>query len=387
MTTKQMICLLCALGCILGLAAPASGAAMESGEVYCFALEDFTPGESKLAGICITRLPEAEQGTVMLGERQLRPGDVLTAEQIPEMTFLSAHGEEDTSASITYLPVFANGLSGEATMTLSIRGRENKPPIAEDSAFETYKNLEVTGKLRVRDPEGQAMQFTVTRPPRRGELTIREDGSFTYSPKKNKVGVDSFTFTAADPAGKVSRETTVTVTILKPSDAKQYSDTAGKDCRFAAEWMRSTGIFVGETIGGSPCFSPDKTVTRGEFVTMLVKALKLPTDPAVTQTGYADVPNWLKPYLAAAVRSGLTAALPAKDTFDADTPITAQDAASLLCAALDLHLLEQPAISAENGTADAVSIANENGFELANDQCITRGDAAMLMYRAVGMMK
>ena len=81
-------------------------------------------------------------------------------------------------------------------------------------------------------------------------MTIREDGSFLYTPKKNKVGTDSFTYTATDPAGKVSREATVTIQILKPTDNKQYADTTGTTCRFTAEWLRNTGLFVGEQIDG-----------------------------------------------------------------------------------------------------------------------------------------
>ena len=366
-----------------GLTLSASAAEINSQDVYCFGAEEFTAGEAALSGICLTGLPEKEQGLLMLGERMLRPGDVLTAQQVNEMTFVSGTTQDDATATITYLPVFSNGLAGEATMTLSIRGRENKAPIAEDCAFETYKNLEVAGTLKVRDPEGQEMQFTLTRPPKRGTIEISPDGSFTYTPKKNKVGVDSFTFTATDPAGKTSREATVTVSILKPTDARQYTDTAGKSCRFTAEWMKNTGIFVGENIGGSPCFSPDKPVSRGEFVTMLVRALNLPTDEAVTETGYSDVPQWLKPYLAAAIRSGLTSRLESADTFDPDTPVSAEDAAAMLCSALKLECREQPALSAQEETVSTGSqeIAAQNGF-LFSSPTLTRADAADILYQA-----
>jgi len=366
-----------------GLTLSASAAEIDSQDVYCFGAEEFTAGEAALSGICLTGLPEKEQGLLMLGERMLRPGDVLTAQQVNEMTFVSGTTQDDATATITYLPVFSNGLAGEATMTLSIRGRENKAPIAEDCAFETYKNLEVAGTLKVRDPEGQEMQFTLTRPPKRGTIEISPDGSFTYTPKKNKVGVDSFSFTATDPAGKTSREATVTVSILKPTDARQYTDTAGKSCRFTAEWMKNTGIFVGENIGGSPCFSPDKPVSRGEFVTMLVRALNLPTGEAVTETGYSDVPQWLKPYLAAAIRSGLTSRLEAADTFDPDTPVSAEDAAAMLCSALKLECREQPALSAQEETASTGSqeIAAQNGF-LFSSATLTRADAADILYQA-----
>lgn len=371
-----------AFGVVLAAGLSLSTAAAESTNVQCFTPAQFESGDATLTGICLRTLPEQKYGTVMLGSRQLRPGDVLTAQQVEQMTFVCRTMEEDATASISYLPVFANGLAGETTMTLSIRGRENQAPIAEDCAFETYKNLEITGRLKVRDPEEQELTFTLTRPPKRGTIEIRPDGSFTYTPKKNKVGIDSFTFTAADPAGKESREATVTVSILKPTDARQYSDTQGRSCRFAAEWMKNTGIFVGENVGGSPCFSPDKPVTRGEFVTMLVKALDIPTDRSLTETGYADAPDWLKPYLAAAIRSGLTDDLVTGDHFGPWEPVTAEEAAAMLCSALDLAARDRSVLSSQEDTVSPLETAVQNGLDLTPGQVITRGDCANLLYQA-----
>lgn len=351
-------------------------------DVLCFNPEQFTSGDATLSGICLTSLPPASQGTLLLGQRQLRPGDVLTAQQVEEMTFAAVSSDYDSTAAISYLPVFSNGLAGEATMTLSLRGKENQAPVAQDCAFETYKNLELTQMLKVHDPEDQAMEFTVVRAPQRGTVQIDANGKFTYTPKKNKVGTDSFTFVATDVSGKASREATVTINILKPTDAREYSDTKGKDCRFAAEWMKHSGIFVGENIGGSPCFSPEKQVTRGEFVTMLVKALDLPTDDSVTQTGYEDVPQWLQPYLAAAVRSGLTSGIDVSEHFCPDQTITVQDAATMLCSALNLEAIDQTALSTGEGTSlTAQEIANQNGFLMEGDT-LTRGDAACIVYQA-----
>ena len=244
MFPKRSICLMLALLTLLGSAGSATAAEVESGASYCFSPEDFTQ-EGELTGICITDLPKAE-GVLCLGTRVLQPGDILTAEQICQMTFCAAGTETDREVAVGYLPIYKDRVAEESQMTLSILGKEDKAPVAEDLATETYKNLPATGKLKVTDPEGQTMTYTVTRQPKRGTLEIREDGSFTYTPKKNKVGVDSFVYTAADPAGTVSREATVTITILKPSDSRQYQDTLGSDCRFAAEWMRHTGIFSGE---------------------------------------------------------------------------------------------------------------------------------------------
>ena len=336
MFRNRMLAMLMALLLAGGAVGIASAAEVESGSVYCFSAGDFSP-EENLTGICITDLPESSVGTILLGTRVLREGDILTTDQVAQMTFSPLLTEQDASAQVGYLPIYADRVDPSAAMTIAIRGKEDKAPVAEDMAVETYKNLPNTTKLKVSDPEGQAMAFTITRQPRRGTVTIGEDGSFTYTPKKNKVGVDSFTYTATDPAGKVSREATVTITILKPTDATQYTDTIGKSCLFAAEWMKHTGIFVGESVAENPCFSPEKPVTRGEFVTMLVKALEITPEEEITHTGYTDeIPLWLQPYLAAAVRSGLTAGLPEQETFGADMPITGAEAAVMLQNALDL---------------------------------------------------
>ena len=373
---------------VLCLAAlPAAAAEVDCDSVYCFSSEDFSEGNT-IKGICITDLPST--GSILLGDRILRPGDILTAEQTDQMTFSPHRSESDHTAEVHYLPISHDAVESEAVLTISIRGKEDKIPVAEDSAAETYKNLHVTGKLKVSDPEGQSMTFTVTRQPKRGTLEISNDGTFTYTPKKNKVGVDSFTYTATDPAGKISREATVTITILKPTDATQYTDTMGKDCRFAAEWMRHTGIFTGEQLAGKPCFNPDKEVTRGEFLTMLVKALDIPAEEEATLTHYTDeIPQWLHPYLAAAVRSGLTAGLPEQEVFGADTPITGAEAAVMLQNALDLAVSRQEETASDMETtlpvwAEAsLSALSDGGLNLDGETILTRGETAQILYQAV----
>lgn len=373
-----------ALALCCTLVVPAHATQVESGEVYCFSAADFSEEET-LAGICITGIPDASSGTVMLGSRVLRPGDILTAGQLMQMTFHPRTTETDREATVTYLPIFPDRVDTVTAMTLAVIGRTDEAPIAEDSAMETYRNLPNEAMLKVRDPEGKSMTYTVTRTPKRGDVVIREDGSFIYTPRKNKVGIDSFTYTATDPAGNVSREATVTVNVLKPSDARQYSDTVGKNCRFAAEWMKNTGIFVGETFNGNGCFSPEKEVSRGDFLTMLVGVLEIPLEEAAVSTGFADdCADWLKPYVAAAMRAGLTAGWPQGNIFDADRPITGAEAAVMLQNALDLSAVESDAGSTEAvpaWAATALSTLSGYGLELDAESNLTRGDAAQIMYR------
>lgn len=390
MNRKKMSCLLFALLCLAGLCIPAAAAEVDCDSTYCFSAGDFS-GEAGLTGICITSLPDAGTGTVLLGSRVLRPGDILTAGQVEQMTFQPLRTETNRQAVVTYLPIYPDRVEAAATMSIAVIGKQDLAPVAEDSMLETYKNLPNEAMLKVKDPEGQPMTYTVTRQPRRGDVTIRDDGSFIYVPRKNKVGVDSFSFTAADPAGNVSREATVTVTILKPTDAGQYTDTEGKSCRFAAEWMKNTGIFVGESVGGNGCFQPGREVSRGEFLTMLVGVLDMELDKSAQYTGYTDeCADWLKPYLAAAMRSGLTAGWPDGSSFHADSPITGAEAAVMLQNALELGFTaagEAEAAAAEEPEAvpawakDALTALAENGIELCAEANLTRGEAAEILYQ------
>ena len=388
MNRSRILSAAAALVCMFSMAVPALAAQVECDDVYCFASSDFSTDET-LAGICITGLPDSSTGTMMLGTRILQPGDILTIGQVAEMTFIPVKGESDREAVVTYLPIYSDRVESAAAMSIAVIGKTDQAPVAEDSALETYRNLPNEAQLKVKDPEGQAMTYTVTRIPKRGEVVIREDGSFIYTPKKNKVGVDTFTYTATDPAGNVSREATVTITVVKPSDATQYTDTAGKSCRFAAEWMKNTGIFVGENVNGNGCFQPEKEVSRGDFLTMLVGALEIPLEEEAAFTGFTDeAPEWLRPYLAAALRSGLTAGWPEGNEFRASQPITGAEAAVMLQNALDL--------AAETVVADeavpvwaqqAVSTLSGYGIQLSASEPLNRGQAAEIMYRVSQLKK
>ena len=112
------------------LTAPARAAEVDCDSIYCFTPEDF--GDS-LTGICITDLPKAE-GILTLGSRILQPGDILTAEQVAQMTFHPLGTETDRETAVGYLPIYENHVAEESRMTLSILGKEDKAPAAEDLA-------------------------------------------------------------------------------------------------------------------------------------------------------------------------------------------------------------------------------------------------------------
>ena len=384
MRLVRIVSLVCACLALFGVIGGVMAAEVDCDATYCFTAQDFS--QEELAGICITQLPEPETGTVMLGSRVVRAGDILTADQLAQMTFSPLRTEADASAVVTYLPIYENRVDKSTTMTIAIRGKEDLAPVAENFTMETYKNLPNTGTLKVSDPEGGKLTYSLIRAPKRGDVSIMEDGSFTYTPKKNKVGVDSFVYTATDPAGNVSRQATVTVQILKPADKNQYTDTVGLDCRFEAEWLKNTGLFTGETISGQHCFFPEKAVSRGDFLAMAVKVLDIPVEDTDYSAIPSDVPMWLKPYVGAALRSGLLEGWPQTETgsWDLTGSITQPEAAVMLQNALDLTVSEEAEQTVSQlplWAAYAVTVMSQHGIALASDSVLTRGQAAQVLYQ------
>lgn len=366
MSHSPLLRALC-LGLCLLLPLSCQAAEVSSGDSYCFSPEDFSQEEA-LTGLCLTGLPE--NGTLLLGSRILCAGDILTAEQLSQMVFRPVDTLSDLSATVSYLPIYGDRVDAAAQMTIHVLGSRDDAPEVSDQQLETYQNLPLEGSLQATDPEGESLTYSLIRQGKRGSVELRADGTFVYTPKNNKTGTDSFTFTATDPAGNVSKEATVTIRVLKASDKQQYTDTAGTDCRFAAEWMRHTGIFSGEQIGGELCFNPDKTVSRGEFLAMLMKALDIEVPKTVDYTGFQeDVPVWLRPYLAAALSAGLITGEQSEDglVFRCSDPITGPEAQDMITGILGQQTW------AESAYLPAWS---EEGAAL------TRAQAANLLYQA-----
>lgn len=358
---------LCLGLCLLMLSSAALALEVSSGDKYCFSPGDFSQEET-LTGVCLTGLPE--NGTLMLGTRILCAGDILTAEQLAQTVFLPVDTLADLSAKVTYLPIYGTRVDTAATMHISILGSQDDAPVASDQNLETYQNLPLEGRLSATDPEGQQLTYTVIRQGKRGTVELQEDGSFLYTPKKNKTGTDSFTFTATDPAGNVSQVGTVSIRVLKPSDKQQYTDTLETDCRFTAEWLRHTGVFAGEQVGGQLCFNPDKAVNRGEFLAMLMRVLDMEIPENIQSTGFRDdVPTWLRPYLAAALSAGLVTGEQSENglIFRSGDPITEAEAQEMVSRIL----------GAQTWAEDAYL-----PVWAGEDAPLTRSQAANVLYRA-----
>ena len=383
---KLLAAVLCCLA--LGLTAfAADGETLYDAE-YCFSEEDFsTEAMGGVDGIFISGVPDEDVAELRLGNRRVLPGDVLTDDSLSRLRLVPA-ARESCSAVLSYQPIYGTCLGTPAKFTVRIQSGRNETPKAVSSEFETYKNIENNGKLEASDPENGDLIFVLEDAPKRGKVKLETDGTFLYTPDKNKVGEDRFTFTVTDEAGNVSKPASVSIRILSPSEQMTFADMEGSQSCFEAMWMEQTGLCSGRKIGEEYCFCPDEPVSRGEFLVMAMKMLDIPADrnemlPAASLK--ETVPVWLEPYLSDALRRGIIRGETDGETlrFRMDDSITGQEAAVLLQNMLDLPV---PAGRMESGqpswSAQAVLALSDAGIRCRySDQPLTRLEVAGLLYQ------
>lgn len=356
---------------------------------YCFQSEDFAPA-GELNGIYVVSVPE--RCVLRCGSRVICSGDVLSEGSLSRLTLNTV---SDAEGQFVYRPISGTSLGEAQTMDISAFARKNTAPVCESSELETYKNIPNSGTLNATDADSDRLTFQLVKAPKRGTVELRNDGSFLYTPTENKVGKDSFVFTATDPAGNVSNEATVRIKIVKPTDRAMYDDVP-EELAYTAMWMKEAGLYGGKTVSGHLCFEPDSTVRRGEFLVMTMKLLDVAPDDALLTSGFADertTPAWMRPYIVSAFRNGMISGVSMDGSvmFRPEDELTRAEAAVMLQNILKLPVPNLQAVFSEEEDGEtvptwaqeAVGALWQAGFELnadAADQPITRGECARLLY-------
>lgn len=390
---KSIIRIAALLVCLAALSLSvfaADGETLYTGE-YCFSRSDFSADPSiALTGIFVTAVPEDAVAAVNLGGRVIRAGDILPQDALDRLR-LSPACRESCDAVLCYQPICGHALGAPSQLTIRILDGKNESPKAIRGELETYKNISNDGKLAGTDPEGGPLTFRLAEKPRRGTVKLESDGSYVYTPDKNRVGEDSFSFTVTDDAGNVSQPATVNIRILKPSEAMTFADVSDTD-QYEAMWLCEQGLSGGRSVAGVPCFFPQEKVSRAEFLVMAMELKGVPVDDTLTVSGFADAGEaaaWMQPYLACAMRRGLVSgeATEAGLMFRPNDPVTGQEAAVILQNLMRLPITAAVLPGAEESWAAAsLQALREAGIAVtAPEAPLTRRDAAQLLRQSADL--
>lgn len=265
-------------------------------------------------------------------------------------------------------------------------------PIAENLELTTCRNTSVGGELSAFADSEAELRYELTTKPVKGEVTLSDDGSFVYTPKRDKKGKDYFGYRAIDALGNSSQEATVIINIKKQKPCVKYSDMEGNAAEYAAVLLCEKGVYTGKQLCGHYLFGPDESVTRGEFLSMCMELIDSKGIVGVMRTGYADddaIPLWMKGYVAAAAMNGFDASAD-EAVFSYDALITKTEAAVMVNGLLGLKAVSYVDLNEALDENTAQACANLDAYGIIKEghlagETLSRSEAAQLLVSAMQM--
>ena len=117
---------------------------------------------------------------------------------------------------------------GGQTFTLDQDGAGTTPPATEPDSYATTRDtplvIEAPGVLaNDNSPGGGAMTAQLVATVSHGALALASSGAFTYTPASGFVGIDSFTYRAANANGP-GNTATATITVINPTAVQPPTD-------------------------------------------------------------------------------------------------------------------------------------------------------------------
>ena len=367
------------------------------GETVKFRLSDFKQalGSNKISAIVVTSLPEQGDGTLFLSSSRLVTGQSIPASAINLLKFVPSSSAV-TEAGFTFTAGNVCG-GAEIQCVIKLLDKKNEAPTVSDDALltvTTQKGISYFGTLSASDPEGDGLYFRITSYPKRGtvSLTDKESGEFRYTPTGSYKGKDSFSYVVRDEYGNFSTEQTVTVKVKNRTSSLVYADVAGTDTELAAISLTDDGVILGRLSGDTMFFDPETTVTRGDFTAMAMKVAGISPIGGLNDTCFDDndsIPTSLRGYIATAQIKGFVNGTfnGAGLYFEAEKPITAAEAAVIVCNILGIKGSDSEAVFASDEAIPTWAVPALNALwkmdvpVSAATESMTRADAVKMLYR------
>jgi len=155
----------------------------------------------------------------------------------------------------------------------------------------------------------------------------------------------------------------------------------------AANKLYALGLFngTGKDVYGNPTFDLNRSATREQAITMLVRLLGK-EDEALSGTWdipFTDVSDWAKPYVGYAYANGLTSGISA-DTFGASDTVTAAQYITFVLRALGYSSETDFTWSAPWYFAYYIGLCDHGEYRDKNNDSFKRGDVAIISLNALG---
>ncbi len=168
-----------------------------------------------------------------------------------------------------------------------------------------------------------------------------------------------------------------------PAASAAFTDIPDETTAVAAASLQGLGVVSGTS---GTTFDPDASLTRAQLCTMVVNALGMGDQVSVyaRKTLFSDVPasSWYNGYVNLAYSQGLVNGY-GDGTFGPDDAVTYGQAAAILLRMLSYSTQEIGSVWPADYTAFAASLGLSDGLSLGDNDPLTRGQTAVLLYRAM----
>ena len=263
--------------------------AVTTGGELNFEVGDFDePLLCHVSSIKITLLPDKATGYLMLDNLYVVENQVIYREDFDALRLVSKN--ENPTATFKFKP---NDMEYEIECSLISLKEKNLAPTASNGIMvsaSTIKNIECSGTLLAQDPEGEELIFEITKQPKKGlvSLTNIKTGDYVYTPYENKKGRDSFSYRVRDSHGNYSPECEVEIKIERKKSTFTFNDVDKTD--LCAVILACESGIMEPTVNADKTlsFSPDKEITREEFIYLVMRTLVSSEAPIVEKTRFAD---------------------------------------------------------------------------------------------------
>lgn len=166
----------------------------------------------------------------------------------------------DDANGTAYVTLFAADASDTAKVVFPVTITPTKDaPKAFDDSYDMFEDSVVTipavsGVLKNdKNPDDSTVTLKayLKTGAKNGTVVLNVDGSFTYTPKADYVGADTFTYYITNPSGETSNEATVHLDVLDMNDPPVVAfDTVSVDTFVRKEDFTSTILFTAKVTSG-----------------------------------------------------------------------------------------------------------------------------------------
>jgi len=150
-------------------------------------------------------------------------------------TFSYRPVEDYTGLDSLIFSVTDSVLSDIATVSITVTA-VNDAPVAVTAAVTTEEDMDYGGLVSAFDIDNDPLTYSLLTEPSHGTVAITDSsaGTYTYSPKVNYNGSDSFTFTSSDGTLSDTSKVSITVTAVNDSPvAFAESITTSEDTKYS----------------------------------------------------------------------------------------------------------------------------------------------------------